>query len=82
MTASPDGTIEKENKLNTEFKVVFEEAPQAEEDSSQQSKHLASQTLEENYKETVELVKKYIRVDVPNLQVESTDGKGVTQQDE
>lgn len=28
-----------------------------------------SQTIEENYRETVELVKKYIRVDVPSLAV-------------
>ena len=41
--------------------------------SSQHSKHLKTQTLEENYKETVELVKKYIRVDVPNLQPSELD---------
>ena len=50
----------------TDFKVVSEMA--AEEEEEQEGDHKRSkQTIEENYRETVELVKKFIRVDVPNL---------------
>ena len=52
----------------TDFKVVIEEPVDSEPAVSEKS-GLKTQTIEENYKETVQLVKKYIRVEVPNLGV-------------
>ena len=49
----------------TDFKAVVEQ-PVEEEEKSHKSV-TDTQTIEENYKETVELVKKYIRVDIPNV---------------
>ena len=59
----------------TDFKVVLEVPDEEEEKQSETSAKLKSQTLEENYKETVELVKKYIRVEVPSLTVNQTENQ-------
>ena len=47
----------------TDFKAVIED----EEGEEEAKSATETQTIEQNYRETVELVKKYIRVDVPNI---------------
>lgn len=63
----PDDHLLKDN-----FKVVQELPDEQIDEKSQASLEIATQTIDENYKETVDLVKKFIRVDVPN--VSATDG--------
>ena len=65
---------ERDANNDDEFKVVIEEADEAKENEDDQK----SQTIEENYRETVELVKKYIRVEVPNIAVKSDRSSVVT----
>lgn len=51
----------------TDFKTVPEEPAEAEDGDKSEKSKTVEQTIEENYRETVELVKKYIHVEVPSL---------------
>ena len=69
-TMSPDkgyGDALNAASTQTDFKVIIEENEAPSDQASQTSDKLKNQTVEENYKETVELVKKYIKVQVPSL---------------